>query len=182
MTLSPNQELRLRLSAYLGNILLLLIVGTFIVSFLNDALLNMSHRNYNGSGNYNLFRFLLILAFILFMLIYISKIKRTIVIFGNDGMLSVESGYLGNGLKRYPLYNLTEVTPRQGLWNRITGDGKLIFKFAIPDERGYTVKKTLTLKGLCKWKELKNLSNELNIVVQQQHTGALGQNEVEESA
>src|SRR4051812_46953236 len=112
MTIAPNQELRLRLSAYLGNILFLLIVGITIVSILNDGLLNMSYRNYNSSGGYGLYRFLLFFGFFLFMLIYILKIKKTIVIFGNDGMLSVESGYLGNGLKRYPLYNLTEVSPR----------------------------------------------------------------------
>lgn len=182
MTIAPNQELRLRLSAYLGSILFLLIAGITIVSILNDALLNMSYRDYNGNGRYGLFRFALFLAFLLFMLIYILKIKKTIVIFGNDGMLSVESGFLGNGLKRYPLYNLTEVSPRQSLWNRITGDGKLILKFAIPDKRGFIVNKTIVLKGLSKWKELKRLSNELNMVLQQQNSGALEESVEEVSA
>ena len=182
MTIAPNQELRLRLSAYLGSILFLLIVGFTIVSILNDALLNMSYRSFNGNGGYGLYRVVLFLAFFLFMLIYILKIKKTIVIFGNDGTLSVESGFLGNGLKRYPLGNLTEVSPRQGVWNRITGDGKLILKFAMPDKRGSMVNKTLVLKGLSKWKELKSLSNELNMVLQQQNSGDLEQTAEEATA
>jgi len=181
MALQPNQEIRLRLSAYLGNILRILIFGSIILAFSNEILLNMGNRSYYGN-KYGLERFLLFLGFIIVLLIYILRIRRTIVTFGNDGILSVESGYLGNSIKSYPLYHLSEVSPRQGLWNRLTNDGKLILKFSIPDQRGYAVNKTLVLKGLSTWKEIKSLSSELNAVIQQKSSGAWEQPEEELTA
>ena len=70
MALQPNQEIRLRLSAYLGNILRILIFGSIILAFSNEILLNMGNRSYYGN-KYGLERFLLFLGFIIVLLIYI---------------------------------------------------------------------------------------------------------------
>ena len=79
MSPEPNSEIKLRLSAYIGNILLFLIVGVTICLILNAGLANMG-------------RLPLFFVLLLFLILYLVKIKKTIVIFGNDGNLSVESG------------------------------------------------------------------------------------------